>query len=266
MGVGMYQKKYVPFENSQLSWRSEDEAHLKEIAPGSGSMIRRESTSIFSVPRGKRGVIRLISGRDADDCCAKNFERTLFRSPKVVKFAKKYLIPYRFDRDSGLGRRIHKRYGLNEAKPSVLVLDWEGEVLYKTQHCINPGDCLKGMADARALTLRRVSYSKAAGEKLDETARLIQSKEYDSALKKLGLIQPELLLLSTRNTAKSQVRYIEKVAEKNLQRAKQYEESGQYAKALALYRKIQQAFHRHKATEETASAALRRVRQLASRS
>ncbi len=211
-------------------------------------------------------MVLLISARDSEDCCAKNFERTLFRDPKVVKYTKKYLLPFRFNRDEGIGRNLYHEYSLESKKPSVLVMDWEREILFKTQRCINPGDCLKGMVEALTLTKNRMTYSQRTVKKLKATALLVKNKEYDEALYELKSVKPELLLLSLRKRALGQIRYMEKVAARKLALAKKYEEEKDFEKALSLYKEVSESFRRMNKVKDEASAGLYRVQQLVNRS
>jgi hypothetical protein len=216
----------------------------------------------FRVPKGKLAVVLLVSKNDTKDCCAQNYERTVFRSPTVVKYAKDHLIAYRFDRDTGTGKDLVDKYKLETVKPAILVLDWDGELLYKTQRCVNPGDCLLGLKYAAGLTAKRVAYEKTATKKLGEVDDLVKSAEFDRAIATLEGLKADMLLLSQRRKADELRDGIAATGREKLEQARGLEGEKQFDRAAEIYRDIARGFKRIDSIEKEAKEALIRVKRL----
>ncbi len=214
------------------------------------------------MPKGKLGIVLLISSGDGKDCCAMNFERTLFRSPKVIKYAKQNFVAYRFDRTFGTGKELSDKYKLEEKKPAVLVLDEDGEVLYKTQRCTNPGVCYLGLRHARVLSAKRQAYAKTYTKTMSEVEKLLEDSSYDRALYKLDRLKPELLQLALREKVKETRESIQKSGTERLDEARALEESKDYDKALEIYRDVARGFRRIETIEDAAKDGIVRVKRL----
>ena len=231
-------------ENHQLPW----------AALNSTARLTRE------LARGKRGLVLLLSaGSDTKSCCAANFERTLFRSPKLVKYAKQTLVPYRVDRSFGVGKALYAKYDLSETKPAVLVVDEHGDVLYKTQCCTEPRDFLKGMQVATLVSKKRQAYSPTVTTRLKSARQSIKAKEHRDALITLGKIKKNYLTAPLRSKVKRYYKKIESDAKKRLKVAAGYEKKNDLERAGEVYREVARNFSRLKKVKTRAQAGLKRV-------
>lgn len=209
---------------------------------------------------GKLGLVLLISSAsDAENCCAKNYERTLFRSPKVVKYAKKSFLPIRLDRGYGLGKELYASYELSEKNPAVLVVDKDGDLLYKTQQCTEPRDCLEGMQTAMLLTRQREAYAPTANQRLASARESINEKNYRDALISLGRLNRKYLTVPLRETVARYYKKLEFEARKRLKTAVAYEKKKAFDRADEIYREVSRSFSRMEKVKARAEAGLKRV-------
>jgi hypothetical protein len=178
-----------------------------------------------------------------------------------VQFAKEHCVPFRLDRDNGRGKEFFDKHKLETKKPAILVFDSEGELLYKTQRCVNPNDCLKGMQQARTLMSSRAAYAKTAAKKFTEIEKWVQAQNYDDALAALNRFKPQLLGLSLRGKVEEQLRAIEKAGSEKLEQAKQLEERKDYDRAGSLYREVLKSFARLDKVENQAKEGLQRLKR-----
>ncbi len=235
-------------ENEQLAWRS-DAVGISEIAKAA----RKE--------KGKVALVLLVSPSDGKDCCAANYERTLFRSPRLVKYARGGAVPFRFNRDHGIGRELYASFELDSKKPSVLALDLDGTLLYKTQRCTEPRDCLKGLAVARAISARKQAYAPKVEERLSKARKLINDRDYKKALESLSRINESYL---TATLKKKVARYHSKVfsdGKSRLRTARKYEKNGRLDSAERIYAEVARSFSRVKKLKDVARKGYVRVRQ-----
>ncbi len=230
-------------ENTQLAW----------------SDISSFAGLTSELGKGKLGLILLVSGKDSKSCCAANFERTLFRAPKVVKYAKKSLAAYRLDRTHGAGKEFYAKFELKSTIPAVLVVDEHGDLLYKTQYCTEPRHCLTGMQVATLLTKKRAAYTPTATKKFKSAFKNIKGKQYRDALITLGKINKKYL---TAPLTKKLDRYYKKVesdAKKKLKLARRYENKNDLERASEIYKDASREFSRLKKVRARARAGLKRV-------
>ena len=231
-------------ENTQLAW--------SDLGDGYGLDQRLSG--------GKLGLVLLISSSsDSKHCCAKNYERTVFRSPKVVKYAQKSFVPIRLDRSHGTGKQLYAKYELLEKNPAVLVVDKDGDLLYKTQLCTEPRDCLKGMQTAMLLTSRRQAYAPKVNKRLAIAREGINSKEYRDALISLGRINKKYLTAPLRKKVARYYKKLESDARKRLKVASRYEKKNALDRAGEIYGEVSRSFSRMKKVKARADAGLKRI-------
>ena len=230
-------------ENTQLAW--------SDLGDGYGLEKRLSS--------GKLGLVLLVSSKDKKHCCAMNYERTVFRSPKVVKYAKKGFVPIRLERSTGLGKQLYAKYDLLDKNPAVLVVDQDGDLLYKTQLCTEPRDCLKGLQTAVLMTVKRQAYAPTVDRQLAITRDGINGKEYRDALVALGKIKKNFLTAPLRKKVARYYKKLESDARKRLKVASRYEKKNALDRAGAIYREVSRSFSRMKKVKSRADAGLKRV-------
>lgn len=231
-------------ENTQLAWSDLD---------GTYRLDKR-------LAGGRLGLVLLISAKsDKEHCCAKNYERTLFRAPKVVKYARKSFVPIRLDRSYGLGKQLYATYELMEKNPAVLVVDKDGDLLYKTQLCTEPRDCLKGMQTAMLLTKRREAYTPTVDKRLASARGSINEKEYRDALFSLSKINKKYLTAPLRKKVARYYKKLESDARKRLKVASRYEKKNSLDRAREIYREVSRGFSRMEKVKSRADAGLKRV-------
>ncbi len=231
-------------ENTQLAW--------SDLGDGYGLDKRLSG--------GKLGLVLLISSAsDAKHCCAMNYERTVFRSPKVVKYAEKSFVPIRLDRSHGLGKSLYAKYDLLDKNPAVLVVDSDGDLLYKTQLCTEPKDCLKGLQTAMLMTSRRQAYAPKVNKRLAVAREGINGKEYRDALISLGKINKKYLTAPLRKKVARYYKKLESDARKRLKVASRYEKKNDFGRASEIYREVSRSFSRMKKVKTRAVAGLKRV-------
>ncbi len=231
-------------ENTQLAW--------SDLGDGYGLDKRLSG--------GKLGLVLLISsGTDAKHCCAKNYERTVFRSPKVVKYAAKSFVPIRLERSKGLGKQLYAKYDLLDKNPAVLVVDKDGDLLFKMQQCAEPKDCLKGLQTAMLLTSRRQAYAPRVNKRLAIARDGINGKKYRDALISLGKINKKYLTAPLRKKVARYYKKLESDARKRLKVASRYEKKNALDRAGKIYREVSRSFSRMKKVKARADAGLERV-------
>ena len=101
------QNPYQPFENDRLDWLSAD----KEAA----------APAISRMGGTKPSLILFIGNGDKDHCCARAFERAVFKDQTVVGIAKEHFITVRLDRDGDVAKKFEIK------RPSLVILDTEGD-------------------------------------------------------------------------------------------------------------------------------------------
>ena len=236
-------------ENTKLPWRGSEK-------PGESFAQK------MNLKEGEVALVLLVSENDSDDCCAKNYERTLFRNGKVVSYAKKSLVPFRFSRSFSFGKSLYKKYDLELKKPAVLVLDADGDLLYKRQRCTEPRDCLKGMIGAVVASKKKVAYSNRAKEKIKQAEKLMRQKKFSKALRKLDSIKSQKVVVPLRTKIEKRYSWLERVGKKRLRRARKYEKNGDLERARKTYESVSKSFSRLQKLKKYAQAGLKRIRKL----
>lgn len=244
------QRPYTPFENDRLKWKGSVQGDY---------VSGRESK--FRVPKDKLGVVLLIGSADSKDCCAVNYERTLFRNEKVVKFAKEHAVSYRLDRGGYLGSQFYKKFSLSKKKPALLVLDHHGDLLYKLQLCENPKTVAKEFKSAQLLTRKREAAAGKNAKKVRAIKKLVKAKKYPQALTSMSRLKPKALTLPLRKRLKAQQRAVFSLAKKKLRVARKLVKKKQYDRAISLYQGVAKQFGRLKSVKKKARAGLERARK-----
>lgn len=133
------QNPYQPFENDRLNWLTAD----KEAA----------APAISRLGGTKPSLILFIGSGDKDHCCARAFERAVFKDQTVVTFAKDNFITVRLDRESDIAKQFEIK------RPSLVILDSEGEEVARFIDCTEPRwvvpifeECTKRSKEIKART------------------------------------------------------------------------------------------------------------------
>ena len=204
-------------------------------------------------------VVLMIGSGDSKDCCAANFERSVFRYGKVVEYAQKHFHACRVDRQSPEGEELYKEFKLDSKKPAVLVVDNDGKLLHKVQKCVQPPKVHKWMQGAVRAVRTKMLYSAKADKRLDKTAKLIREKDYGKALGLIDRLEDELLLPQERKRTAKQQKALRRAALKELKLALRFEKGGETLTARDKYRKIRREFRRIPKAKSFAEQGLERV-------
>ncbi|MBN1417704.1 MAG: hypothetical protein JXP34_02950 [Planctomycetes bacterium] len=213
-------------------------------------------------PKGPLSLVLLVATRDAKDCCAQNMERTLFRDPKIVKFAQGYTSPYRFDRDQALGKALYEKYQLIPEKAALLLFDNDGDLLYARQKCTEPRDYIKGLQFAVGLARKKISYVSRGEHAIERAQAAIDKEDYRGALQTLDSLERPYLRLPLRERVDGQYAAIEKAAKSALETAADLEKKEEFKAASEAYWKVSLEFSRMEKIRAEARTAWERVRKL----
>jgi hypothetical protein len=154
------QDPYQPFENDQLTWSAADSE------TGSVVMSPREEADIRL--RDRPTLLLFVTGADADSCCAANYERFIFRDRNVLRLAEEFLT-LRVNR-AQLDDLTREQFTLDPERPALVLLDNEGLVVAKWDHCTSAN----AVVDVMRRTLR-ASQKKARANR--QVLELIEEAE-----------------------------------------------------------------------------------------
>jgi len=206
----------------------------------------------------KLTLLLLLSGTDADDCCAQNFERTVFRDAKVIGTAKTFFTNYRLDRD-GEGARLVAKYKLEKKKPAILLIDEQGELAFKAQICSQPKKVHSAMCQLVTILKKKVVYSHRAEKRVQELWEVARKKRFSDALRQLDRINEKLLVPEVDAQVDKLERAIRKVAVKRLKRAERLEKAADLEAARELVRDVRKTFGRLPKIKAVADKMLARI-------
>ena len=197
------------------------------------------------------------------DCCAANFERSVFRNRDVLEVASKFTcVKY----DMALeeikdGAGIIERFELNGLKPAILLLDAESGLLHKQQLCVNPPEYVKIIKSAYALNGVRVKM-RVRFEKKERKARgQIEKGNFGDAHRLLSQIRVnrDKLLGSVSRQVDADLSLIQKSGQELLDEARRLEEGKQLIAARSLYKKVAKEFSRFPEMKLEAGRNARRI-------
>lgn len=214
-------------------------------------------------PRGRLSIVLLVASRDANDCCAKNLERTLFRDRKIVLFARKSLVAYRLDRAKPVGTAIYEKYSLNTDKPALILFDSDGDPLYIRQRCIEPRDYYRGLRAAVGFARKKRLYSGQKRRTIERAGEKVARQDFRGALYLLQGIRAESLLIPLREKLRGFYATIEAAGSRGIEVAAELENRGELDKAGEVYHKVLLEFSRLEKIRDRARAGLARVRRRA---
>ena len=235
-------------ENDRLAWQSNydpEQSTDERVLKGTG---------LF-----KPQLILLIHGGDAKDCCAQNYERTVFRDQKVVDYAKKYFTSYRFDRGDSAGQAMYKKLKLEAKKPALLVMDDEGQMIFKAQLCQNPKTVHAAMRKTMASLKQKLVNSVKAEKKLASVQKLAQSGRYDQAIRSLSSIKTKRVTTSVRDRIDSQKKALNAAALRRLKEGIALEKKRDYEGAMEIYEEVGKSFRRISKVKAYATKCIQRV-------
>lgn len=239
------QPPYAPGENDRLPWL--DVTALERV-------LKREEGN-------QRPMLLLVlTGSHAEDCCAANFERAVFRDQKVVELARNFDC-YRLM--TSAGSDVYKRYDLSDPKkPALIALDAEGGLIHRQQLCVNPPAYLRVLRSAFKLNAKRVElHEKMLAEQRDIRAS-IDEQHFGTALRAIDKLlgRREFLLGSVAAQIERDRADVERLGQERLARASQLREERSLLAAYELYRSIQAEF---KLLDELSTTAGQCARELA---
>ncbi len=174
------QTPYVPGENNRLDWKDGlplEEAGDASPAPGSAAGTGTSTGTAAPPP-----VLVLAYGSDmAKDCCAANFERTVFRTKAVVDVARSFecvKVAYGTAAAGALGA-----FELKPEKPAILLLDGERTLIHKQQSCIDPQKYFPIIREALSVHEKRMKGRDAFAAKLADARAKLEAEDCAKALK-----------------------------------------------------------------------------------
>ena len=205
-----------------------------------------------------------VDGRFDKDCCAANFERTLFRDQKCVELANQFRcvrISVAVTSEDGKPVDLLAQYDLKPNKPAILLLDAESGLLHKQQFCANPPDYAKVMKNALALNKARVSKRSKLQLSYGTAVQHLERGEYRKAYKKLRKLesQKEYLMGGLRLQVEKGLGRVEQAAQGELAEAAQLEQDDQLLDALAAYKSIAKEFIQFSSVKIAAKRKIRSV-------
>ncbi len=194
------------------------------------------------------------------DCRAKTFERTLFRDPRIVAFAKKFTVPYRLNRSGDIGQTLYKELKLDPARPALILFDSDGEILFKMQNCKVPAYFSKALGSAAKTSKNKIKYSKRAAPKIAKIQQYVSEKKVREALTQIHRLKPSSLRLPQRSTIDRYREDLKKTGIALLNQALDLEAAGDNEPALALFKKASRDYQYLKRVSESAKAGIKRLR------
>lgn len=185
----------------------------------------------------------VYSDKWADDCCAANFERAVFKTEKVVNYSKQFDC-YKFSAMST--SPIFRKFKLNKKKPAILILDAEGGLIHKHQKCINPNDYLKIMKSGFSMNAKRVKLRARYVKMRDEIRTQIDSKDYAKALRDIdkALKKRQFLMGDVITMLENDRKEVEDIGQEMFNRAVGLQESDKLEEALDLFKQIKREFRK----------------------
>lgn len=185
----------------------------------------------------------VYSSSFADDCCAANFERAVFKSKGVVDFAKRFEC---FKHSVNGKNPVFKKFKLNTKKPAILLLDAEGGLIHKQQKCINPRAYLKFMKSAASLNAKRVKLRDKYIGMRNEIRAKIDRAEYSHALRDIDRVLKKRSLLTGDVVAmvEGDRKEVEDIGQEIFDRAVALQEDSKLRDALDLFKQVKREFRR----------------------
>lgn len=200
-----------------------------------------------------------VYGSDmAKDCCASNFERSVFRYDRVVGAAKDFdCIKFSASGDSP----IYRQFNLDKKKPAMLLLDAEGGLIHKQQKCVDPGKYFSVVRDAIELNRRRLDFRQKYMVQHEEIRNLIDGGQFDKALKQIdrALRKRELMMGDVERMISGAQQEVEQSGRAMFERAAELQDGKSYLAALDLFKQVKQEFAR---IDDLSDRAEARVREL----
>lgn len=136
------------------------------------------------------GLLLFLAGGDSQSCCAKNYERFIFRDKKVLDLAKRFTT-VRVDR-SGLSQEDLNRWELKREKPAILLLDGDGLVRARFDACTSASDVAEAMVAVLKAAAAKAKVAQDMTEAFAEVDELMKAKawrEAGVALRKLARLK-----------------------------------------------------------------------------
>ncbi|MFN0058229.1 MAG: hypothetical protein ACKVX7_07200 [Planctomycetota bacterium] len=179
-----------------------------------------------------------------EDCCAANFERSIFRYKPVVDVALNFkCVKTTF---AQAGDLMVKRFELDRSKPALLLLDVEGGLLSKVQTCTDPKKYQKVISSALALNEKRVELKEKHLGMQREARQHIDDKQYAKALLLLERLSKQKDKLTGQVLAKVEADQADLVSigRELLLEAASLRAQKQLLTALELFKEIEREFAR----------------------
>lgn len=220
------QSPYVPGENDRLTWAN---------ATNLSRILNREEGNTRPL------LVLVYSSSHAEDCCAANFERTVFRYDRVVSMAKSFdCMKYQTSGNSPL----YRKFGLNKKKPAILLLDAEGGLIHKQQECADPKKYSKVVKSALGLNQKRIDLRQKYLAKRQEIRDMIEGREFKKALRSIEktLKKKNYLMGDVQNMIEADQAEIAEVGQSLFDQAVELRSKKQYQEALGLFKEIKKEF------------------------
>lgn len=224
------QPPYVPGESVLLPWRKD--ATLFDA-------LHREQGAVQPI------LIFLYSSSMADDCCAANFERAVFRTEDTVKAFSQWAC-YKVEMSTVTDSKDLEPFQLRSDKPALLLLDAEGGLLHKQQLCVDPAKFLRVIESAKRLSDLRFRLKDRHLAKRREAQERIEAGEYDQALRLLDDLLGEKDKLSGQvlTLVEADRSQLAATARGKLDEAERLRQENQLLDSYRLYKEIEKEFSR----------------------
>lgn len=176
----------------------------------------------------------------AKDCCAANFERAVFMYEPVVKM----LGHFHCKKSTEYSEALAKRFGLNEKKPVLLLLDAEGGLIHKTQECTDPRQYLRVLKRAGALNGKRMQLRDSFLALHRELKDQIGQEKYADAVKNLerAMKKREFMTGYVAALLEGEQSRIQTIGKSLLDKADDLRKDEKLLAAYDLYREIEKEF------------------------
>lgn len=225
------QEPYRPGENNRLSW-VDPGVEGPSLAPGSAE-----------APREKPRLVLIYSGDMAKDCCAANFERSVFRYRPVVQAAAGFeCFKIVYGGETGIFEGIE----LEAAKPAIVLIDGEGALLHKQQRCVDPKAYLATLRQALEIHERRNAKRESYTARRLEAREKAAGEEYRKALQILdGILAKQVeVARSVLKAVEADRAALVKTGKASLEEAAKLRKEGEIEEAKRLYSKLRNDFEK----------------------
>lgn len=216
---GAAQKPYAPFENDALAW----------LKPGSETA----AAALARVDGSKPSVLLFVGAADAANCCAQNFERTIFRDESVVGLVKDGFVAVRVDRTTEDAK------GFSVSQPTIVVQDAEGDEVARFISCTQSAWVLGVLNEALAVDREIKARSAVVAPRIARAEKLLADKKpRETSPIVCKALKETRLSRSLRDRTAALVKALGDEAQARMDAARARDEAGDPGQAWSIYRAV----------------------------